>query len=91
MLSKVVQKIPRHKLGRCLSLVSQNRGSSDLGILRLSYNLACQRSHIGQMATIVPIVIGVIKLLGKWNKFMREVFWSAVAGRKFLMFFSPKV
>jgi hypothetical protein len=43
--------------------------------------LADQRSHIGQMATIATIVIGVISLLVKWNKLMREVFWWLVAGR----------
>jgi hypothetical protein len=40
------------------------------------------------MATIATILIGVIPLLGKWNKLMREVFWWLVAGREHLMFFS---
>jgi hypothetical protein len=54
---------------------------------RLPYNLANQRSHIGQMATIVTILIEVISLLGKWNELTREVFWWLVAGREHLMFF----
>jgi hypothetical protein len=54
---------------------------------RLPYNLANQRSHIGQMATIVTIFIRVISLLGKRNELIREVFWWLVAGREHLMFF----
>ena len=43
------------------------------------------------MATIATILIGVISLLGKWNKSTREVFWWLVAGREHLMvFFLPK-
>ena len=49
---------------------------------RLPYNLANQRSHIEQMATIATILIGVISLLGKRNKLTREVFWWLVAGRE---------
>jgi hypothetical protein len=74
MLSKVVQKIPHHKLGRYLSLMSQNGGFFNEVILRLPYKLAHQRSHIGLMATIALIDIGVINLLGKPNKFMHEMF-----------------
>jgi hypothetical protein len=40
------------------------------------------------MATIAPILIGVISLLGKRNKLTREVFWWLVTGREHLMFFS---
>jgi hypothetical protein len=88
---QVVQKIPRHELGRCSSLTSQNGGSINQGMNRLPYNLADQRSHIEQMATIVTILIGVISLLGKRNKLTREVFWWLVAGREHLMiFFTPK-
>jgi hypothetical protein len=54
---------------------------------RLPYNLANQRSHIGQMATIATILIGVIALLGKQNELTGEVFWWLVAGREHLMFF----
>ena len=50
--------------------------------------MAHQRSHIGQMATIAIILIGVISLLGKQNELMREVFWWLVVGREHLMFFS---
>jgi hypothetical protein len=61
---------------------------------RLPYDFANQRSHIGQLATIATILIGVISLLGKWNKLTREVFWWLVAGSEHLMFFfhqkSPK-
>ncbi len=57
---------------------------------RLPYNLANQRSHIGQIATIATILIRVISLLGKRNKLMREVFWWLVAGREHLMFFFAK-
>ncbi len=42
---------------------------------RLPYNLANQRSHIGQMGTIATILIGVISLLGKRSKLTCEVFW----------------
>jgi hypothetical protein len=35
---------------------------------RLPSNLADQRSHIGLMATIAAIFIGVISLLGKQNQ-----------------------
>jgi hypothetical protein len=43
------------------------------------------------MATIVLIVIGVIFLLVKQNKLMREVFCWLAAGREHSMFFfSPK-
>jgi hypothetical protein len=55
---------------------------------RLPYNLANQRSHIGQMATIATILIGVISLLGKRNELTREVFWWLVVGREHSMFFS---
>jgi hypothetical protein len=48
---------------------------------KLPYDLANQRSHIGQMATIATIVIGVITLLVRRNELMREVFWWLVAGR----------
>jgi hypothetical protein len=34
------------------------------------------------MVTITPIVIGVIKLLGKQNKFTRAMFHSLVEGKK---------
>jgi hypothetical protein len=54
---------------------------------RLPCNLASQRSHIGQMATIVTILIKVILLLGKQNELVCEVFWWLVAGREHLMFF----
>jgi hypothetical protein len=72
---QVVQKIPHHKSGRCSSLTGQNGGSINQGMNRLPYNLANQRSHIEQMATIVTILIRVISLLGKRNKLTREVFW----------------
>jgi hypothetical protein len=42
------------------------------------------------MASIAPIVIRVIELLGKWNKFMCVMFCSVVAGRKNLDFFRLK-
>jgi hypothetical protein len=90
MLSKVVQKIPHHKSGRCFSLISQNGGSLELGMNRLPYNLANQRSHIGRMATIPTILIGVISLLGKRNKLAPEVFWRLVVGREHSMFFFAK-
>jgi hypothetical protein len=57
---------------------------------RLAYDLASQRSYIGQMATIMTIIIGVISLLVKWNILTREVFWWLVAGREHLMFFFAK-
>jgi hypothetical protein len=57
---------------------------------RLPYDLANQRSHIGQIATIATILIGVISLLGKWKKITCEVFWWLVAGREHSMFFFPK-
>jgi hypothetical protein len=41
------------------------------------------------MATIAPIIIEVMELLGKLNKFTCEVFWSVVAGRKVLMLLCP--
>jgi hypothetical protein len=65
---QVVQKIPHHKSGWCSSLTGQNGGSINQGMNRLPYNLADQRSHIGQMATIATILIRVISLLGvdKW-------------------------
>jgi hypothetical protein len=84
---QVVQKIPRHKSGRCFFLTGQNGGLINQGMNRLSYILANQRSHIGQMATIATILIGLISLLGKWNELMREVFWWLVAGREHLMIF----
>ncbi len=88
---QVVQKIPRHKSGRCSSLTSQNGGSINQGMNRLPYNLANQRSHVGRMATIVTILIGVISLLDKQNELTCEVFWWLVAGREHLMiFFLPK-
>ncbi len=88
---QVVQKIPRHKSGRCSSLTGQNRGSINQGMNRLPYNLAGQRSHIGRMATIATILIRVISLLGKRNKLTREVFWWLAVGREHLMiFFLPK-
>jgi hypothetical protein len=86
---QVVQKIPRHKLGKCSSLTGQNGGSINQGMNRLPYNLANQRSHIGRMATIATILIRVISLLGKRNELMREVFWWLVAGREHLMIFFP--
>ncbi len=86
---QVVQKIPRHKSGRCSSLTSQNGGSINQGMNRLPYNLADQRSHIEQMATIATILIRVISLLGKWYELTREVFWWLVAGREHLMIFFP--
>jgi hypothetical protein len=46
--------------------------------------MANQRSHVGQMATIATILIGVISLLGKRNELMREVFWWSQC------FFLPK-
>jgi hypothetical protein len=70
---QVVQKIPRHKSGRCSSLTGQNGGSINQGMNILPYNLANQRSHIGRMATITTILIRVISLLGKRNELMREV------------------
>jgi hypothetical protein len=88
---QVVQKIPRQKSGRCSSLTGQNGGSINQGMNRLPYNLADQRSHIGQMATIATILIRVISLLGKWNELTCEVFWWLVAGREHLMIsFSAK-
>jgi hypothetical protein len=51
--------------------------------------LANQRSHIGRMATIALIVIGVISLLVKRNKLTREVFYWLAAGREHSMFFFP--
>jgi hypothetical protein len=72
---QVVQKIPRHNSGRCSSLTGQNGGSINRGMNRLPCNLANQRSHIGQMATIALILIEVISLLGMRNKFTPEVFW----------------
>ncbi len=86
---QVVQKIPRHKLGRCSSLTNQNGGLINQGVNRLPYNLAGQRSHSGRMATIATILIRVIPLLGKRNELMREVFWWLVAGREHLMIFFP--
>jgi hypothetical protein len=86
---QVVQKIPHHKSGRCSSLTSQNGESINQGMNRIPYNLANQRSHIGQMATIATILIRVISLLGKRNELMREVFWWLVAGREHLIIFSP--
>jgi hypothetical protein len=56
----------------------------------LPYNLANQRSHIGQMATIAAIFIGVISLLDKRNKLTRELFWWLVAGREHSMLFFRK-
>jgi hypothetical protein len=85
---QVVQKIPHHK-GRCSSLTSQNGGLINQGMNRLYFNMANQRSHIGQMATIATILIGVISLLGKRNKLRCEVFWWLVAGREHLMIFLP--
>jgi hypothetical protein len=41
------------------------------------------------MATIMLIVIGVISLLVKWNKLMRQVFCWLAAGREHSMFFFP--
>ncbi len=88
---QVVQKIPRHKSGRCSFLTGQNGGLINQGMNRPPYNLADQRSHIKRMATIATILIRVITLLGKWNELMREVFWWLVAGREHLMiFFLPK-
>jgi hypothetical protein len=84
-----VQKIPHHKSGRSSSLTGQNGGSINQGMNRLPYNLADQRSHIGQMATITTILIRVISLLGKRNELTREVFWWLVAGREHLMIFFP--
>ncbi len=86
---QVVQKIPRQKSGRCSSLTSQNEGLINQGMNRLPYNLANQRSHIGQMATITTILIRVISLLGKRDILMREVFWWLVAGREHLMISPP--
>jgi hypothetical protein len=43
---QVVQKIPRHKSGRCSSLTGRNGGSINQGKNRLPYNLANQRSRI---------------------------------------------
>ncbi len=43
--------------------------------------------HSQQMALITPIVIGVIKSLGKWNKFKCGMFCSVVAWHKNLDFF----
>jgi hypothetical protein len=86
---QVVQKIPRHKSGRRSSLTGQNEGSINQGMNRPSYNLADQRSHIGQMATIATILIRVISLLGKRNKLTCEMFWWLVAGREHLMIFFP--
>jgi hypothetical protein len=57
---------------------------------RLPYDLADQRSHVGRMATISTILIGVISLLGKRNKLTREVFWWLVVGREHSMFFFTK-
>jgi hypothetical protein len=57
---------------------------------RLSYHLANQRSHIGQMATIVLIVVGVISLLVKQNKLTCEVFCWLAVGREHSMFFPAK-
>jgi hypothetical protein len=88
-VQQVVQKIPHHKSVRCSSLTGQNGGSINQGMNRLPYNLANQRSHIGQMATIVTILIKVISLLGKRNELMREVFWWLVAGREHLMISPP--
>jgi hypothetical protein len=86
---QVVQKIPRHKSGRCSSLTGQNGGSINQGMNRFPYDLASQRSHIGRMATIATILIRVISLLGKQNELTREVFWWLVAGREHLMIFFP--
>jgi hypothetical protein len=86
---QVVQKIPHHKSGRCSSLTGQNGGSINQGMNKLPYNLADQRSHIGQMATIATILIIVISLIGKRNELTREVFWWLVAGREHLMIFFP--
>jgi hypothetical protein len=88
---QVVQKIPHHKSVRCSSLTSQNGGSINQGMNRLPYNLADQRSHIGQMATIATILIRVISLLGKRNELTREVFWWLVAGREHLMIFFHQI
>jgi hypothetical protein len=41
------------------------------------------------MATIAHIIIGVISLLVKQNKFTREVFCWLAAGREHSMFFFP--
>jgi hypothetical protein len=49
---------------------------------RLPNNLANQRSHIGQLATIATILIGVISFLGKQNKLTHEVFWWLAAERE---------
>jgi hypothetical protein len=57
---------------------------------RLPYNLANQRSHIGRMATIATILIGVILLLGKGHELTREVLWWLVEGREHSMFFFPQ-
>jgi hypothetical protein len=57
---QVVQRIPRHKSGRCSSLTGHNGGSINQGMNRLPYNLADQSSHIGRMVTIATILIGVI-------------------------------
>ncbi len=87
---QVVQKIPRHKSGRCSSLTGQNGGSINQGMNRLPYNLADQRGHIGQMATIATIFIRVISLLiDNRNKLTRGVFWWLVVGREQLMIFFP--
>jgi hypothetical protein len=85
---QVVQKIPRHKSGRCSSLTGQNGGLINQGMNRLPYNLASQLSHIQRMATIMTILIRVISLLGKRNELTCEVFWRLVAGREHLMIFS---
>jgi hypothetical protein len=81
---QVVQKIPRHKSGRCSSLTGQNGGSINQGMNRLPNNLADQRSHIGRMATIPTILIRVISLLGKRNELKREVFLVVGGGKRTL-------